>query len=210
MVKPSRTDGRRQFALNAAASWLANGIKAVLQLALLPVMAHLLTPIDYGTYALAQPTLYFFIVIADCGIGVSLAREDENNDLVWSTAFWLLTLTFCAMALGVVGSGFALAVWTGQHQLIGLMALLSLSLPLIAVSIPCDARLVSRGNLTLHAWADIGAAVLSAAVAVMLAYLGFGVWSLALQYLTVPGSRLHSQHHRIQGAEPAVRSHVIA
>ncbi len=179
-----RDEGRRQFALNAAASWLANGIKALLQLALLPVMAHLLSPNDYGVYALAQPTLFFFVIIADSGIGVSLAREDERNTLVWSTAFWVLMASFSMMALGVVGSGFVLAAWTGQHQLIGLMAVLSLSLPLIALSIPCDARLASRGNLTLHAWGDISGSVSSAAVAVTLAYYGYGVWSLAVQYLT--------------------------
>ena len=185
MVTEPRHEGRRQFILNAAASWLATGIKTLLQLALLPIMAHLLSPTDYGLYALAQPTLIFFVVIADCGLGVSLAREDERNTLVWSTAFWVLIASFSVMALGVVGSGFVLAVSTGHHQLIGLMALLSLSLPLIALSIPCDARIIARGNLTLHAWGDISGALSSAAVAVTLAYRGYGVWSLAAQYLTV-------------------------
>ena len=184
-----RGEGRRQFAINAAASWLSSGIKVALQLVLLPVMAHLLSPADYGIYALAQPTLIFFVVIADCGIGTSMAREDEHHTLIWSTAFWVLLASFSVMALGVAGSGFILAAWTGQQQLKGLLALLSLSLPLIAVSIPCDARIIRRGNLTLHSWGDILSAVSSATVAVTLAYRGYGAWSLAFQYLTASAVR---------------------
>ncbi|RYB04158.1 oligosaccharide flippase family protein [Lichenibacterium ramalinae] len=177
-------DGQRQFALNAAASWIANGVKAVTQLVMLPVMAHLLNPLDYGLYALAQPTVMFFVMVAESGIGTSLAREDESNTLVWSTAYWVLLASFSTMALGVAGSGLVLAAVTGQQKLVGLMMLLSLSLPLMAVSVPCVARITGRGNLTLHSWADIASALSSAVVAVTLAVLGFGVWSLAGQYLT--------------------------
>lgn len=181
---PSGPTGRKQFAVNAAASWLANGVKAGLQLLLLPVMARLLGPNEFGIYALAQPTVTFFVTLAESGIGTSLAREDESNEAVWSTAFWVLMITFASMAGCVAASGFALSTITGQSQLIGLMAALSLALPLMALSVTPDARILRRGNLTLHSWTDIASALTSSAIAVTLALYGWGVWSLAGQYLS--------------------------
>lgn len=176
--------GRRQFAFNAASSWAVGLFKAALQLLLLPVMARLLGPTAYGIYSLAFPVVMFFVLLADGGLGASLSREDENNRVVWSTAFWLLLGICCTMGLGVVGSGFVLARMSGQPSLFGLMSFLALSLPLLAVLLPADARLLRRGNLVYHSVADLVASVAGAGVAVTLAYRGAGAWSLAAQYVT--------------------------
>ncbi len=179
-----RRDGRRQFAINAAASWASSLCKVLIQVALLPVMARLLGPSEYGVYALALPTVLFFVVLADGGLGASLSREDESEVVVWSTAFWILLATCSLMAVGVTGSGFVLAWLSGQSELKGIMAFLSLALPLMALSVTADARLVRRGNLLFHSGGDLGASCVGALVAVTLAYHGAGAWALASQYVT--------------------------
>lgn len=180
---PSPGSGHGRFALNAAASGAVSLLKVVVQLFMVPVMARLLGPTAYGIYAIALPTVVFFVLLADGGIGASLAREDESHDVLWSTAFWVLLGTCSAMALVVAGSGFVLAWTSGQPSLIGIMALLSLSLPLLAVLVPADARLIRRGNLLYHSAADTGATLVGAAVALALAYAGAGAWSLAFQFV---------------------------
>ena len=175
---------RRQFAFNAAASGAVSVFKTLLQLALLPVMARLLGPTAYGIYSLAFPTVLFFIMLGDGGLGMSLSREDENNRIVWSTAFWTLLGTCSVLAAGVVGSGFVLAHISGQPVLIGVMALRSVALPLLAVSVPADARLLRRGNLLYHSGSDLVGTIIGAAVALALAVRGDGVWALAAQHVT--------------------------
>ena len=175
----------RQFAFNAAASWAVGLFKAVMQLALLPILARLLDPTAFGIYALALPTVLFFVMLADGGLGSSLSREDELNTVVWSTAFWTLLGTCTAMGVGVAGSGAVLAWVSGQPSLVGIMAFLSLAMPLLAVTVLADARLIRRGNLLFHSGADLAGSIAGAGVALVLAWQGAGAWSLAAQYVTV-------------------------
>ncbi len=179
-----QAQGGKRFALNTIYSMGAFGCKVVVQLALIPIMARLLGPTEYGIYALALPTVMFFQMLADGGLGASLAREDESNTVMWSTAFWVLLGTCTAMAFAVAASGFALAWFTDQPKLIGVMALLSLTLPIMAVTVTSDARLTRRGNLAYHSGGDVASTLVGAGVAVWLASRGWGAWSLALQYVT--------------------------
>ncbi len=182
-VPTTKGDGRRQFAFNAAASGGVSLVKMGLQLIMLPLMARLLGPTAYGIYSLALPTVVFFVLLADGGLGASLAREDEANKVFWSTAFWVLLGTCSGMAVLVACSGFLLAWMSGQSSLIGIMALLSLALPLLALMVPADARLVRRGNLLYHSGGDLAATLIGAACALALAFAGAGAWSLAVQYI---------------------------
>jgi PST family polysaccharide transporter len=177
------SDGRRLFVLNAAAGGVASLAKIGIQLALLPIMARLLGPEEYGLYALALPTVAFFTVLADGGIGLSLARERETSTLVWSTAFWLLLGSCSVIALIVTGLGFVLGMVSDQPRLPGIVALLSVSFLLMAISALPAARLVRRGNLVLHSAGDISSTVVGAGVAILLALQGAGAWSLAAQYV---------------------------
>ncbi len=161
----------------------ANLAKIAIQLVLLPVMARLLGPAEFGLYALALPTVAFFTVLADGGLGMSLAREEESSTLAWSSAFWLLLATCSVIALAVTGLGFGLAAASNQPRLGGLMGVLSLSFPLMAISALPAARLVRRGNLVLHSMGDLVSTLIGAVVALTLAVLGAGAWSLALQYV---------------------------
>lgn len=176
-------DERRRFAFNAAAGGAANLVKVGIQLVLLPVMARLLGPAEFGLYALALPTIAFFTTLADGGLGASLAREKETSTSVWSTAFWTLLATCTLMALVTVAGGYVLAGVSRQPRLAGIMALLSLSFPLLAMTALPAARLVRRGNLVVHSVADLTSTLIGAGVAVSLAALGAGAWSLAVQYV---------------------------
>ena len=169
--------------MNAAAGAVANVAKIAVQLVLLPVMARLLGPSEFGLYALALPTVVFFTTLADGGLGASLAREREESTEVWSTAFWALLASCTLLALLTVGGGFVLADLSGQPRLPGLMALLSLSFPLLALTALPAARLVRRGNLVVHSVADIASTLAGAVAAVGLALAGAGAWALAVQYV---------------------------
>lgn len=182
-IPPSAADRHRRFALNTVAGGAANGIKIVVQLVLLPLMAHLLGPAEFGLYALALPTVSFFSVLADAGLGNSLAREDEASTAVWSTAFWVLLGTGIALALVVSGWGVLLAGFAHEPRLSPLMAFLSVSFVLITMSVLPSARLTRRGNLVTYAVADVVATVVGATLAVTLAVAGAGAWSLAIQYV---------------------------
>ena len=173
----------RRLAVNAAAGSAANFLKIGVQLVMLPVMAHLLGPAEFGLYALALPTISFCMILADGGLAASLAREPLESTLVWSTGFWLILGVGAALSLFVIGWGYALAILAREPRVSGLMTLLSVSLLMISLGALPTARLTREARLTIFAGADVISTVTGASVGVSLALIGFGAKSLAAQYV---------------------------
>jgi O-antigen/teichoic acid export membrane protein len=173
----------RKLAFGAGATGLVNVIKVVLQLVVLPIMAKLLTPHEFGLYALAAPTVAFAVTLADGGLGVSLAREPETSTIVWSTAFWVLLLAGVCLAAGVSVWGLVLGALTHEPRLPALISLMSVSLILMTVTVPSGARLTRRGRLGTGAAADLFATSIGFVLAVLSAQRGAGAYSLAIQYV---------------------------
>lgn len=175
---------QRRLALNAIAGGGANFIKIGIQLVMLPLMAHLLGPSEFGLYALALPTISFFMILADGGLAVSLARESRDATIIWSTAFWLVLLVGMALTTIVIGSGFVVARLAHEPRVGSLMTLLSISPMMIALSALPNANLTRQGRLVVFAGADLASAIVGACVGVALAASGAGAASLAAQYVT--------------------------
>ena len=175
--------GGRKLALGALASGMVNLFKVVLQLLLLPLMARLLGPAEFGIYALVLPTISFVTLLADGGLGATLAREPESSSLIWSSAFWMLLFTGVLLAFGASGFGILLGYLVGQPRVPPMIATLSLSLIFLVLSVPPGARLYRRKNLGLGAAAELLANLTGAGVAVALAIRGAGAWSLVAQYV---------------------------
>ncbi len=176
-------DERRQFAMNAISGGAANIVKISIQLVMLPLMAHLLGPTEFGLYALALPTISLLSILADGGLGTSLARESEMSTKTWSTAFWTLLVSCCLMALLSISTSVVIAHFVQQPRLVGIVGFLSLSFILLAFSALPAARLVRRGNLVVHSVADLIATLVGAGTGVVLAFSGAGAWSLAAQFV---------------------------
>lgn len=173
-----------RFLKNMGAGGAVSIVKILIQLALLPVMAHLLGPKEFGVYALAVPVVAFLAVIADGGVGLSLARERTNSPAIWSTAFWILMIGGVTLSLVVILSGYLLALASSEPQLYGLMLILAFSFPFLSLGVLPVARLMRQGNLVAIAGADFCATVSGAICAVSLGVLGYGAKSLAFQFLT--------------------------
>jgi O-antigen/teichoic acid export membrane protein len=175
----------RRLAIGTFVMSAGNLIKAVLQLLLLPVMARLLGPTEFGIYALAMPVIQFMLMLADGGLGQSLAREPEDNWRIWSSAFWLLLAASVGLALMVVGSSFVMAALTAQPRLPPIMAALSACLIIFVVAVPSNARLLRQGRMEVGPIGDILATAAGAGIAIVLAVRGFGAWSLVGQTLVM-------------------------
>ena len=181
-------DGKR-LAFGAAAMAACNIGKIALQLLLTPILARLLGPEEFGLYSLAMPSVLFMMMLADAGLGQSLAREPEDNALAWSSAFWLLMGVGAVLACALSLWSIPLASIAQQPRLPAVMALLSLSVMLLVLAVPPAARLTRRGRIEIYAYVDLGATVAGAVVALICAARGAGAWSLVAQLLTQYGVR---------------------
>jgi O-antigen/teichoic acid export membrane protein len=172
------------MAFGAIAGGVVTILKAVLQLLLLPVMARLLGPNEFGLYALALPMISLVTLLADGGLGNTLVREEETETLIWSSAYWALLFMGVSLAVGSSLFGIFLGYVAHQPRLPGLIALLSVSLIFLTLSVAPLARLTRRKNPGVGAGAELASAIIGAAVAVSFALRGAGAWSLAAQYVS--------------------------
>jgi O-antigen/teichoic acid export membrane protein len=179
----------RKLALGALTSGGVNFLKVGLQLLLLPIMARLLGPDEFGIYALALPTISIVSLLAEGGLGATLAREPETSSLVWSSAFWFLLATGFVLAMSASGFGFLLAYLVAKPRIAWMIVWLSFSLVFLVLSVPPSARLSRRKNLGAGAAAELAGSLAGAIVAIGLALHGAGAWSLVAQYLTTYGIR---------------------
>jgi O-antigen/teichoic acid export membrane protein len=124
-------------------------------------------------------------LLADGGMGATLSREQETNSLLWSSAFWALALMGVTLALGSTGIGILIGYLANQPRLPGIIALLSLSLVFLTLSVVPSSRLVRRKHLGIIAFADLASNIIGAIVAFAMAWYGAGAWSLAAQYVAV-------------------------
>ncbi|MFJ7438104.1 oligosaccharide flippase family protein [Methylorubrum thiocyanatum] len=182
-AQPPPGSGSRTLAVNVLAGGGANLVKIGLQLVMLPLMAHLLGPAEFGVYALALPTVAFFMTLADGGLGASLAREPTQSREIWSTAFWLVLMVGAGLTLIVAGWGVILAQLSREPRVADVMGLLSVSFLFVTVSVLPYARLTRERRLAAISGADLAGNLIGAAVAVMLALGGAGAMSLAAQYV---------------------------
>jgi PST family polysaccharide transporter len=184
----AETGARRRFdpaALGALALSGSNFLRMGVQLAMLPILARLVGPSEYGLVALAVPFVLFCNMLADAGMSQALARRHDVTPELESTVFWL------AGGLGLALSAFAclgawpLALVLDQPRLPWLIMALSPILVMSGLTAVANARVIREGRFGVFAGGDFISTAASAAVALTAALNGAGAWSLVFQQLTL-------------------------
>lgn len=171
----------RGLAWGTAANLLVSVIKVAVQLISVPLMARLVGPADYGLFGLAMPAVTFFLLLAEGGFGISLAREAEEKRVVWSTATLFLLGLGIVLGLVLVAWSLVMAPLANQSQLTPIMFVLSICPLLLAMTVPPSARLTRQARLATGSAIDLFAMLVSTGIAVGFALNGAGVWSLVAQ-----------------------------
>jgi O-antigen/teichoic acid export membrane protein len=150
------------------------------------VLARILTPTDFGLYAIVAFVVSFFTAFSDVGLGAALIqqREAPTRDDLTTTFTLQLSLVSCVIVIGLIASS---AIGDFYHMSSGrvwLLRVLLLSLPIgLLRSIPAILleRDLSYGRLSIvEASEDLS----FQAAAVVLALLHFGVWSFVWAAIT--------------------------
>lgn len=175
---------RRAFAAtlwSGGEVFLRQGIQFVVAI----VLARLLSPSDFGTIAL----LYLFTGIAtvfvDGGFSAALIQRQDTSHVDESTVFWFNAAIGATTALLLWLAAPAIARFYAQPVLVPLMGVLALNVLLAALGAIHATLLGKRLDFRTLLKVNVGATVVSAAVAIWMALHGFGVWALAAQALVM-------------------------
>lgn len=159
------------------------------QFGVMVVLARLLTPADFGLIAMLLVFTTLAALLVDSGFGTALVQRQQTSDDDETTVFLsgLTVSTVVGTALWLAAP--AIAGFYSQPLLRPLTRLLLFVLPLSALAAVPDALLTQRLDFRSRANAEIVASLCSGAVAIVMAWRGFGVWSLAWQSVVAIGVR---------------------
>lgn len=159
------------------------------QLVVMVLLARLLIPADFGLVAMLLVFTAVATLLVDSGFGTALVQKQHTSDDDETTVF-LSGLVISVLVGGALWlAAPAIAAFYTQPKLVALTRLLVWVLPLSALAVVPDALLTQRLDFRARANAEIFASLGSGALAVLLAWHGFGVWSLAWQSIAAIGVR---------------------
>lgn len=165
---------------SAADSFLSQGITFVVGL----VLARLLSPSEYGLIGITAVFITVFNAIIDSGFSQAIIRKKEASNEDYNTMFITNMVLSVIMFLILFFSAPAIARFFERPELISLTRVMGIVLIINALSITQNTVLTKRIDFKTKTKASLISAVLSGIVGIVMAFMGYGVWSLVGQQIT--------------------------
>lgn len=151
------------------------------QFVVMILLARLLTPADFGLIAMLLVFTSVAALLVNVGFGTALVQKQLTSADDETTVFLAGLGTGIVAAAALWFAAPVIAAFYAQPLLVPLTQLMVLVLPLAALASVPDAVLTQRLDFRTRANAEIIASTCSGLAAILLAWRGFGVWSLAWQ-----------------------------
>lgn len=177
------SDLRSQTISGLSWSGGGQGLRLILNFAISVILARLLTPEDFGLIGMIAIFTGFVQLFTELGLGAAIIQKPDLAERHRSTVFWVnlqvgLLLTILVAALAPL-----LATFYDEPALLGLTVVIALNFLLGSLGIVQRALLRKQMAFRRLFVVNIVAAILAGAVAITMALVGYGVWSLVAQLL---------------------------
>lgn len=157
----------------------AQGVKLLVEL----VLARILLPEDYGLIALVTVFIQILNVFVDSGLGNALIQKKDADDLDFSSVFYfnIVWCLFLYVFLFLAAPHFA--AFYGKPELSPVLRALGLQIIISGVKNVQQAYVSRTMQFKRFFFATLGGTLGAAVIGIIMAYKGFGVWSLVAQQL---------------------------
>lgn len=145
------------------------------------ILARLLSPADWGLFALASVFTSLFRIFADLSLGRAIVQRGTSDEAYLSTAFWSSLAAGGVLFLGSVAAGEMIGAVSGQAIIGPMVAVLATRFIFAAGTTVQQAVLVRQLAFRIVAGRGLVGALLGGVVGVAMALSGAGVWSLVGQ-----------------------------
>lgn len=147
------------------------------------LLAYFLSPEDFGLVAMMAVFLALGASLMDSGFNQALIRLKDASQVDFNTAFYAnIVLGVVAYAI-LFGAAPWIALFFEQPGLVDLIRVAGLAIIFNSLQVVQVAILSRNLNFKTQLKVNLPAAILSGLLAVVLAYLGWGVWALVAQML---------------------------
>lgn len=141
-------------------------------------MARILNPSDYGILGMLAVFMSMGQTLINGGMTSSLIRSQDLDEEDYSTVFWMNLLLSVIIYIGMVLAAPWIARFFGQPILVSVIWVYCSTFVMGALAMVQRARLVKKMDFKSQLLISIPSLVLAGGIGLILAYLGYGVWSL--------------------------------
>jgi O-antigen/teichoic acid export membrane protein len=156
----------------------SQGTQFLLNLASIMVMARLLTPRDFGLYAMVTTVTGFLWMFQDAGLSTATVQRQKITHAQVSNLYWVNVGVGCVTSLVVAALAPVVAWFYHEPRLVGVTLVLSGTFLLASAAVQHIALLNRQMRFGVIAMIYIVAALTGYLTGASMALLGYGYWSL--------------------------------
>lgn len=164
---------------NAIGRFSTQGVNFIIGL----ILARLLSPSDYGVVGMVGIFFAIAQTFIDSGFGSALIRKNDCTDTDYSTAFYFNVLVGLVCCILLSFASPFIASFLNTPILKDLVKVMSLNMFISSFAIVHTARLTHSVDFKSQSIVNLLTAVIAGASGILMAYNGFGVWSLVFQHI---------------------------
>jgi len=149
------------------------------------VVMRLLSPGDYGLMAMAGFFINFLALLNELGLGAALIQKKDIDDLYRRQVFGLLLISNCAFYLILSVSSPNIANFFNEQRLIPILRVSSIQFLMMSFSIIPQSLLMRSMDFKKLSIIDLVSNIAGSVITLILALMGYGVWSLVWGSLSI-------------------------
>lgn len=181
-----KADLARRSARGGIVTVSAQALKLALQLCSTAILARLLTPADFGVYAMVAVFTGFIGRFRDLGLSAATVQRAEINHGHASTLFWVNVAGGVGLMIIALAISPLVAMFYGVDALAGITMALSITFVFAGLSAQHTALMRRQMRFGALACVDVGALACGIAAAIAAALWGAGYWSLVALAVVQP------------------------
>jgi O-antigen/teichoic acid export membrane protein len=156
----------------------AQGAQFVLSLASIMVLARLLTPADFGLFAMVTTVIGYLRVFKDAGLSTATVQRDGITNAQVSNLFWINVGISGAISLILAACSSIVAWFYREPRLVPITLILSITFLLSGLTIQHTALLNRQMRFKAVAFIQVGSMLIGVVVGIGMALLGYSYWAL--------------------------------
>lgn len=149
------------------------------------ILARLLTPADYGIIGIVTVFIAVFEVIVDSGFSRGLIRDNNADQNDFSTVFYFNLIVSVLLYFILFISSDLISNFFEVPQLSIIIRVLSLVIIINSFGLIQKTILTKKLNFKAQTTISIVSSISSGIIAIIFAYMGYGVWSLVIRIITM-------------------------
>ena len=153
----------------------------LINLGVFAVLARLLSPVEFGLYALAAGFFEFTKIVAVIGLTSAIVRRSELDEELADTAFWANVALSVLMTIATWFLAGPYSLFVNHEEVAPILRVLALIVPIAAFgAIHAARKLREFGHKAIAGRMILGGAI-GGSAGIVAALNGFGVWSFVIQ-----------------------------